>query len=289
MTRDSVRRRGARPFGPGLLRDAAALVTVLIIAGVLLRVLVAVLLPFSGFRIDIGDFAAWAQRLADLGPGAFYETGYFSDYPPGFLYVLWLIGSIGQALQPLTGGIDISSGLVKIPGVLADAGVAWTVFAFSRRFLDGRFGSWSGERVGVVAVVVYLFNPGVIFNSAVWGQVDSVGTLVLLATLYWLARGWTEVAAVGAIVAMLVKFQFAFVIPIVAIVGIKRHLIGRSSDPDHDGRMDPVRVLSSLAAGLGSLVLLIWPFGMAVWAPGDPVHSLWHKFTDAAKHEYRSR
>ncbi|HYM52751.1 MAG TPA: hypothetical protein VEW45_04605, partial [Candidatus Dormibacteraeota bacterium] len=282
MTRDSVRRRGARPFGPGLLRDAAALVTVLIIAGVLLRVLVAVLLPFSGFRIDIGDFAAWAQRLADLGPGAFYETGYFSDYPPGFLYVLWLIGSIGQALQPLTGGIDISSGLVKIPGVLADAGVAWTLFAFSRRFLDGRLGSWSGERVGVVAVVVYLFNPGVIFNSAVWGQVDSVGTLVLLATLYWLARGWTEVAAVGAIVAMLVKFQFAFVIPIVAIVGIKRHLIGRSSDPDHDGRMDPVRVLSSLAAGLGSLVLLIWPFGMAVWAPGDPVHSLWHKFTDAA-------
>jgi 4-amino-4-deoxy-L-arabinose transferase-like glycosyltransferase len=282
MTRDSVRRRGARPIGPGLLRDAAALVTVLIIGGVLLRVLVAVLLPLSGFRIDIGDFAAWAQRLADLGPGAFYDPGYFSDYPPGYLYVLWFLGAIGQALQPLTGGIDISSGLVKIPGVLADAGVAWTLFAFSRRFLDGRFDSWSGERVGVVAVVVYLFNPGTIFDSAVWGQVDSVGTLAVLATLYWLARGWTEAAAVGAVVAMLIKFQFAFVIPIVAIVGLKRHLLGRSSDPEHDDRRDPVRVLSSLAAGLGSLVLLLWPFRLALWSPSDPTHSLWHKFIEAA-------
>jgi 4-amino-4-deoxy-L-arabinose transferase-like glycosyltransferase len=283
MTRDSVRRRGARPFGPGLLSDAATLVTVLIIAGVLLRVLVGgLLLPLSGFRIDIGDFTAWAMRLADLGPGAFYETGYFSDYPPGYLYVLWLLGSVGQALQPLTAGFDITAGLVKIPGVLADAGVAWTLFAFSRRFLDGSFGSWSGERVGVVAVVVYLFNPATIFDSAVWGQVDSVGTLALLATLYWLARGWTEVAAIGAVVALLIKFQFAFVIPIVAIVGIKRHLAGRSTDPDHDGRPDPVRVLSSLAAGLGSLVLLIWPFGMTVWAPGDPNHSLIGKFTEAA-------
>jgi 4-amino-4-deoxy-L-arabinose transferase-like glycosyltransferase len=283
MTRDSVRRRGARPFGPGLLSDAATLVTVLIIAGVLLRVVVGgLLLPLSGFRIDGGDFTAWATRLADLGPGAFYETGYFSDYPPGYLYVLWLLGSVGQALLPLTAGFDVTGALVKIPGVLADAGVAWTLFAFSRRFLDGRFGSWSGERVGVVAVVVYLFNPGTIFDSAVWGQVDSVGTLALLATLYWLARGWTEAAAIGAVVSLLIKFQFAFVIPIVAIVGIKRHLAGRSSDPGLDGRPDPVRVLSSLAAGLGSLVLLIWPFGMTVWAPGDPNHSLIGKFTEAA-------
>jgi Gpi18-like mannosyltransferase len=55
----------------------------------------------------------------------------------------------------------------------------------------------------------------------VWGQIDSVGTLVLLATIYALARGWTEVAAVGAVVALLVKFQFAFLVPVVAIVGIR--------------------------------------------------------------------
>ncbi|HEX5579704.1 MAG TPA: hypothetical protein VFY43_08575, partial [Candidatus Limnocylindria bacterium] len=66
MTRDSVRRRGARPFGFPLPRDAVTLLIVIIIGGMLLRVLVGgVLLPLSGFRIDVGDFTAWAQRLAE--------------------------------------------------------------------------------------------------------------------------------------------------------------------------------------------------------------------------------
>src|SRR5262245_34819832 len=100
-------------------------------------------------------------------------------------------------------GVDITPGLVKLPGVLAAAGVAVMLFPYSRRDLDGKFGAvWTGERLGLIAAAIYLFNPGTVFNSAVWGQVDSVGTLVLLATLYWLARGWTELAAVGATVAL---------------------------------------------------------------------------------------
>ncbi|HEX2142496.1 MAG TPA: hypothetical protein VHK28_09545, partial [Candidatus Limnocylindria bacterium] len=280
MTRDSAWRRGASSLG--LPRDGVQLVIALIIAGVLLRVLVGgVLLPFSGFRIDVVDFASWAQRLVAVGPGAFYDPGYFSDYPPGYLYVLWLLGSIGQALTGLTAGVDITPSLVKIPGVLADAGVAWMLFVYSRRFLGGRIGGWSGERIGLVAAAVYICNPGTIFDSAVWGQVDSVGALVLLASLYWLARGWTEMAAVGAVVAMLVKFQFAFLIPIVAIVGLKRHLLGRSADPELGGRPDQLRVLTSLAAGLGTLVLLTLPFNMPIWAPGEGSLSLISKFIEA--------
>ncbi len=133
-----------------------------------------------------------------------------------------------------------------------------------------------------MAATIYIFNPGTIFNSSVWGQVDSVGALAAMGTIYLLARGWTEAAAVGAVIALLVKFQFGFLTPIVAIVGIKRHLLGRSSDPTHDGRRDPVRVISSLAAGLGSLVLLILPFGFSVWNPGNPARSLVGKFLEAA-------
>jgi predicted membrane-bound dolichyl-phosphate-mannose-protein mannosyltransferase len=281
MTRDSVRERGARPIERGLPFDPATLVVILIVLGVLLRALIGgVYLPLSGFSIDVGDFNAWAQRLATSGPGHFYAPDYFGDYPPGYMYVLWLLGSIGEWLKPVT-GILITGGLVKVPGILADAGVAWLLFAFARRFGNGWLGTWSGERIGLVAAAIYLFNPGTIFNSSVWGQVDSVGALVALATIYLLARGWTEAAAVGAVIALLVKFQFGFLVPIVAIVGLKRHLFGRSSDPLHDGRRDPVRVISSLAAGLGSLVLLILPFGFSVWNPGNPAHSLIDKFLQA--------
>jgi predicted membrane-bound dolichyl-phosphate-mannose-protein mannosyltransferase len=282
MTRDSVRERGARPIERGLPLDPRTLVAILVVLGVLLRAAVGGLyMPLSGFRIDVGDFSAWAQRLAAGGPGHFYAPNYFGDYPPGYLYVLWVIGSIGELLRPLL-GLLITPGLVKVPGILADAGVAWLLFSYARRFGNGWLGSWSGERIGLVAATIYLFNPGTIFNSSVWGQVDSVGTLALVGTLYLLARGWTEAAAVGAVVALLVKFQFGFLLPVVAIVGIKRHLFGRSSDPLRTGQRDPVRVLSSLAAGLGSLVALILPFGFSIWSPGDPVHSLLDKFLQAA-------
>ena len=282
MTRDSVRERGARPIERGLPFDPATLVVILIVIGVLLRAFIGgVYMPHSGFRIDVGDFNAWAQRLAAGGPGHFYAPDYFGDYPPGYMYVLWLLGSIGEWLKPVV-GILITGGLVKVPGILADAGVAWLLFSFARRFGNGWLGSWSGERIGLVAAAIYLFNPGTIFNSSVWGQVDSVGALAALGTIYLLARGWTEAAAVGAVVALLVKFQFGFLTPVVAIVGIKRHLLGRSSDPMQDGRRDPARVLSSLAAGLGSLVLLILPYGFSVWSPSDPGRSLIGKFLEAA-------
>ncbi len=282
LTRDSARTRGTRPFGGGLPLDPVTVVLALIIIGIALRAFIAgVALPYSGFRIDVGDFGAWAHRLAAGGPGQFYAPDYFSDYPPGYLYVLWLLGGIGSWLQPVF-GVDITAGLVKVPAILADGGVAWMLFLFGRRFGDGLVGSWSGVRVGLVAAAIYLFNPATIFDSAVWGQVDAVGALAILVSLYWLARGWTELAAAGAVLALLVKFQFAFVIPIVAIVGIKRHFFGRSTDPELNNRRDPIRVLTSLAAGLGSLVVLIWPFGLGIWVPGDTVHSLYHKFTEAA-------
>ncbi|MBW3613613.1 MAG: hypothetical protein KY392_07120, partial [Chloroflexi bacterium] len=275
MTRDPVGGRGVGITDTVRRLDPGTVLTALLLAGLLLRLFIAaVYLPQSGFAVDIGDFTAWARRMADVGPGGFYAEGYFSDYPPGYLYVLWLVGLLGGALAPIVGG-DATGGLVKIPGMLADIGVAWLLFAICRRWgreLVSRWAAVTPERLGLAAATVYLFNPGTIFNSAVWGQVDSVGALVLLATVYALARGWTEVAALGAVVALLVKFQYAFLVPIVAIVGIRRHLLGRSSDPAQ-GRRDPLRVLTSLAVGVVAVTVLILPFGMLIYQPlpgGDP-------------------
>ena len=300
MNRDPVGRRGVGILDSIRALDPGAILTTILVLGLLLRVFVAgVLLPQSGFTIDVGDFTAWGQRLASTGPGAFYEESYFADYPPGYLYVLWLLGTIGGLLAPIAGQ-DATSGLVKIPGILADVGVAWLLFTIGRRWapqlLSGRWPALSGERLGIAAATIYLFNPGTIFNSAVWGQIDSVGALLLLATIYALGRGWTELAALGAVVALLVKFQFAFLVPVVALVGLKRHLAGRSADPAL-ARRDPFRVLTSLAVGVGALTLLMLPFGMFLYVPlaggdprgllglvpeADPTRSLVGKFVEAA-------
>jgi predicted membrane-bound dolichyl-phosphate-mannose-protein mannosyltransferase len=271
MTRDPVGGRGTGIVESLGRLDAGTILAIILVCGLALRIFIAAFfVPLSGLSNDIGAFAAWGQRMASLGPGGFYETGYFADYPPGYMYVLWLLGSIGSALAPIVGQ-DATGGLVKIPGILADIGVAWLLFLIARRWghqlVDRVHFGVTPERLGLIAATIYLFNPGVVFDSAVWGQIDSVGTLVLMATIYALARGWTEVAALGAVVAMLIKFQFAFLIPIVLVVGLKRHLFGRSSDPEHAGRSDLLRVMTSLATGLVSVTLLILPFGMVIYAP----------------------
>jgi 4-amino-4-deoxy-L-arabinose transferase-like glycosyltransferase len=273
MTRDPVGGRGVAAIDALRGLDTRTILTTILVAGLLLRAFIAgVYMPMSGLGNDLGAFNAWGQRMASLGPGDFYEPGYFADYPPGYLYVLWFLGEVGAALIPVVGQ-NATGGLVKIPGILADIGVAWLLFVIGRRW-GGELLSHTrlavrAETLGIAAAAIYLFNPGVIFDSAVWGQIDSVGTLVLLATLYALGRGWIELAAIGAVVALLVKFQFGFLVPIVAIVGLKRHLFGRSSDPEHDGRRDPLRVLTALAAGVVTLTVAMLPFGMSIFV-ADP-------------------
>jgi 4-amino-4-deoxy-L-arabinose transferase-like glycosyltransferase len=299
MTRDPVGRRGVGTIEAIRRLDAGTILVAILLLGLVLRGFIAgVYLPLSGLGNDIGAFNAWGQRMAAVGPGAFYEPGYFADYPPGYLYVLWLLGTIGEALAPVVGQ-NATGGLVKIPGILADIGVGWMLFVIARRWAGPLLGRSpfraSADTLGLAAATVYVFNPGVVFDSAVWGQIDSVGTLVLLATLYALGRGWTEAASVGAVVALLVKFQFGFLIPIVAIVGIKRHLLGRSADPAHAGRRDALRVLTSLAAGVVTVTVLLLPFDMTVYVAqpsgpacfglpaADPARSLIGKFCEASQ------
>jgi len=89
----------------------------LLVAGVIAIGVVARLLAVraQGFTTDVGTFQAWAERLAQIGPGRFYEPGYFSDYPPAFLYVLWLLGAMfdGEFLRLAVKAISIPADIAN--------------------------------------------------------------------------------------------------------------------------------------------------------------------------------
>src|SRR5512146_2474826 len=67
----------------------------LLAAALLLRLGLAA--ATRGYGPDIGTFSAWAGHAAE-GLFSFYSPGYFADYPPGYIYVLWLIGKIRALL-----------------------------------------------------------------------------------------------------------------------------------------------------------------------------------------------
>jgi len=108
------------------LRDVAVPLGILLALGLALRLIIAyVLLPGSGFKVDVNSFNGWAVELAKNGPFGIYDRPIFIDYTPGYLYVLWGLGLVAQLLAgPGAGPGD----MLKLPPILADLGLAVAVF-----------------------------------------------------------------------------------------------------------------------------------------------------------------
>ena len=167
----------------------------------------AAIAPRFAYEVDIRTFAAWAMRLAEVGPAGFYETGYFADYPPGYMYVLWAIGSLADAL----GFGWNSSGfqvLLKFPALLADAAITVLLFVRLRP---------QSSRLAWIAALSFLLNPALIIDSTVWGQTDSILAMLLLLALFLLHERQIELGWAIATLAVLMKPQALLLVPLLVL------------------------------------------------------------------------
>ncbi|HXX61121.1 MAG TPA: phospholipid carrier-dependent glycosyltransferase [Candidatus Sulfotelmatobacter sp.] len=267
--------------------SAIPAIAILLLVGLALRLIIAyVLFPGSGFQSDIGSFTSWALTLAHGGPGGFYANAGFADYPPGYLYVLWILGSIGSGAADLLGGGTINlngvvlplpdtivGGLIKLPAIAADLGIAYLLYRLVRRWLGARSDA-HGAALGAAAL--YLFNPVTWYDSALWGQIDAVGALVMLVAIAFLIDGFSEAAVGFAVVAALVKPQFGIVLaPLIGVTLLRRHLFLIGSGPRATAvpgvlrswvveEQGVWRLVSCAAVGAVVLFALITPFGLDV-------------------------
>jgi predicted membrane-bound dolichyl-phosphate-mannose-protein mannosyltransferase len=208
-------------------RRAKVAIAGLIALGVLLRLLV---LRSPGFPSDVATFQAWAERLAELGPSRFYEPGYFSDYPPGYLYVLWLLGALfdGEFLRLAVKAVSIPA---DVAIALISASLAWRA---------------AGRASAVLAAGLWMLAPGPIFAGPYWGQVDAVGTVPFMLALIYAGRGrWLGAGALAGLAAM-VKPQFGVALIVVLAAAVILWI------KDSDWRA-PLRAL----AASGAVVLLL--------------------------------
>ncbi len=215
----------------------------------------------SGFKTDLNLFEFWAANLGQHGPFGFYDRGFFADYTPGYLYALWVVGIVGQLL----GGIG---DLIKLPAILTDVVLGFVVY---RMALD----LGVTERRATIAGAIVILNPISWFDSVIWGQVDSFGTVFLLLAIRELWKGRSERSAILAVVAALIKPQLAILVPIVALVVIRRALWpdggwGDEAPPPATGTgwerrtRGPIRILTTGVAGFLTAVAVSAPFGLSV-------------------------
>ena len=216
----------------------------------LIRVAIA---PHLGFFIDLRFFRTWATELDAVGTHRFYSTDPLADYPPAYLYVLWLLGKVSASPGYL---------LLKLPAIICDLGLAWVAGTFAARLAPASL----SERMPVRAVVAaaVLFNPAVIALSAGWGQVDSVPVFVVLASLLLLFTGrqslQRELAAFLLFgLAFSMKPQTCLVFPVMAYALYRRYLHRRSRPELIDGALS-IALLGAVSVGVWVVSGL--PFGL---------------------------
>jgi hypothetical protein len=159
------------------------------------------------------------------------------------MWILWALGSVGALI---TGSTDPGA-LIKLPAILADG---LLVLATARLAAD----LGAPRRGQLLAAAAMAFGPMIWLDSAVWGQVDSVGTAALLFSLSALIRGKTVRGSVLAALAAVLKPQFGILIPIVAVLAFVRARSAR----------DPWAFVVAGLAGAATIAVAALPFGLTL-------------------------
>ncbi len=176
----------------------------------------------------MSSFGAWAGTLGELGPWNFYPfdkpDGFFVDYPPGYLYVLWILGWVSDALR----GSTPPELWLKLPPIFADLGLAWLVGLAAERLAPGRPGT-RPIPMRTLGAATILLNPAIFFVSAVWGQADSVLAVLVVGGFLLLGTGAQNLRREAAAMVLLAvaigtKPQAIFAIPIVVLLLVWRHV-----------------------------------------------------------------
>ena len=148
----------------------------MLLGGALLLRLVLALVT-DGYPYDMSCFVAWGDKLAAEGPAAFYSEGYFADYPPGYLWVLGLVGAVRAALHIAYESKWTYFLLALVPS-LCDCGLAWLVYRTAKRSSRG-----VKEHTALVLTAFTAFNPLMLFDTGVWKQIDGAFALPLVLCL----------------------------------------------------------------------------------------------------------
>ncbi len=208
---------------------------IILLAAGALRVLLAV--STVGYETDVNCFFVWARTVAQTGPSRFYETVGFCDYPPGYILLLYPVG----LLLNLTGAVNVHSVLslliLKAVPIAADLAAVWLLW---------RLG---GRKLRMPAI--YALLPAVWVDSALWGQVDAVLALGLLAAFALAERRRWRGAIPVFVLTVLLKPQALMAAPVGAVMLIA------------DLRRDPrgLRgVLAGLGIAVGAAAVVVLPF-----------------------------
>ncbi|MBO5487992.1 MAG: glycosyltransferase family 39 protein, partial [Eubacterium sp.] len=220
-------------------------IALLFAAAFLVKIIYAAM--YEGHGTDMNCFIAWSEMIFENGIGKFYYLDAFTDYPPGYMAILWVIAGIRHIF-----GVDawsqVGRVLIKLVPILFDLSAGMLLYSMAKRKFS--------EGSSMLLAVSYVLNPIVVLDSSVWGQTDGVFTFCVLATCYLCMEKKRIPAYFVFVAGVLIKPQMLIFAPILIWTIIEQVFL-----EDFNWK----KLIRDLIGGLGAIgamFLVVVPFGL---------------------------
>ncbi len=228
------------------------------------------------------DRTITAPDSAVRGGGPAWSTlGY--SYPPGMIYPyaffagVWQV--VGGAISPLHDQrFYVFWKFCFSMFILLDG---WLIYLFATRLTK------TTRRWALVAATLFILNPAVIFDAAVWGETDALLTAALLVAAFGFLGSRPRLGFAGVAIACLLKQTALFFLPLFLVYSIKRYGLRQSLQGGAFGIVVGfIFIVPTILAGYhpgtaypeGLVQLKSFALPQSTWVSGD-TFSLWTLLT----------
>lgn len=188
---------------------------VIFLFGYIMRILIAFKEdPFY----DLSYYIDWSSQLVKNGLFSAYSTIESLDYPPLFLFPLYLVGLVRE-----------------IPGVISEFGADMLILKFWQMLFDVltilmiyQALKKYDKFIALILAATWALNPAIIMNSTTWGQTDSLMIFLLLVTFYFFEEDKPILSLVVFALACLCKFQSLYFAPVILLFLFKNYKIKKA-------------------------------------------------------------
>ena len=213
----------------------------LMLLALFLRIALSYLI--EGYSVDVNCFVSWGYTMQHNGPAGFYQATSFCDYPPLYMYVVGASSWLAEFSGAKDGWIRL---IFRFFPCCCDVAGCLLILKFSEK-------KQKKEIYSRAVMLLLAFNPATIINSAAWGQMDSVLSLLLVAVAVYTAEGKWIHAVIFYVTAILVKPQALMLGPL----GLTYMILSGIRD-----KTEWKKILAGIGSGILLIILLVIPFGI---------------------------
>jgi Gpi18-like mannosyltransferase len=173
----------------------------------LLYIIYIFLCPHKGHESDLWCWSEWTKYIFLYGLPNTYQG--WTEYPPGHQYLLYLFGYV----EGNVGNIERNIYHIKYFTLIFDfAGALLCLIVFQKNKND------------FYKVLLILLNISYIYNTLIWGQVDSIFSFFVFASVIAATKNRVLLSAVLYLVALSFKVQAIIFLPLVFLLLLSKTL-----------------------------------------------------------------